>query len=254
MIQQRLEKFMMIPLKKMEILVVVHLEIWIVVDKEELQSGKKLVLRKRKYVKGETLAENEELLYQGTWNPNSVMTGRWSSPLHTLPTSSDPKRYMTSRYKGGCVSMPDFSQAELRTVAKAANDKVLMKAYEDGIDVHMVTALGVYRRPASEITEIQRRYTKMCTFRILYGGTAQSIADEFFYGDLQSANEIFNGFFDTYFGVRDWMKEGHAEIKEKGVVTTMSNRAIRLGFEAPGVDIGKIMRQAGNAPDIEALM
>ena len=78
------------------------------------------------------------------------------------------------------------------------------------------------------------------TFRILYGGTAQSVADEFFNGDLQSANEIFNGFFDTYYGVKNWMNARHAEIKEKGVVTTMSNRAIRLGFEAPGVDKGMI--------------
>ena len=56
-----------------------------VVDKKDMENGKLLVHRKRQYKLGDTIGEDETLLYQGTWKPNSVMTGRWASPIHTLP-------------------------------------------------------------------------------------------------------------------------------------------------------------------------
>lgn len=130
-----------------------------VVDKSKYENGDIFVPRKRSYHLGDQISEDEMVLYQGTWKPNSVMTGRWASPIHTLPAGSDPKRHLVTRFRGGCIAAPDLSQAELRTVARAANDTTLLDAYVSGIDVHLTTARSIFRR--NEVTETERRYAKM---------------------------------------------------------------------------------------------
>jgi hypothetical protein len=133
-----------------------------VVDRGQFEGGELFVPRKRKYEYGEAIGSDEALMYQGTWNPNSVMTGRWASPIHTLPADSNPKRHLVTRFRGGCVAAPDFSQAELRVCGRAANDESLLGAYRAGIDVHLKTAQSIFGR--EEVTEVERRYAKMgCT-------------------------------------------------------------------------------------------
>jgi hypothetical protein len=525
-----------------------------VVDKRQFEGGELFVPRLRKYEYGEKMKDNESLLYQGTWNPNSVLTGRWASPIHcltgdtevlirdgrvgrsvsleslheeclsgewikpttmsykngsheydtikdvilsgrvdeiaevylsngrvvrcttdhrflgydgrdyrayelvpgqrmmgivadyevsvdrvetvklpekipvydvvvdpenpyfaltagimshnTLPADSNPKRHLITRFRGGCVAAPDFSQAELRVCGRAANDESLLGAYRAGIDVHLKTAQSIFGR--EEVTEVERRYSKMgcqsgetliklvngqnyrvdelysrwqagerdmqvpsfcpekgvtvgrvtdvqltkytkelckvtftdgtsvtmtpdhplllkgredkyvegkdsigaeiepwykilCdknplskvvasvemlhldepvpvydlsvakyhnyvvdfddgsgifvhnTFQILYGGTPESFGMAFLNGEVELARKIFDGFFSAYPDVKKWMQDRYDEIQEKGYVTTMTSRAIYLGFESPMQNLEKIMRQAGNAPEIEVL-
>lgn len=81
-----------------------------VVDKKALQRGDKLVPRKRLW-DCKKISDDEELLFQVKFKPNSVMSGRWSSGVHTIPSFATAKRYLASRYKGGTVIISDFSQA-----------------------------------------------------------------------------------------------------------------------------------------------
>lgn len=131
-----------------------------VVDKDTFQDGRKMTRRGRS-LDGKPISDNEDYLFQGSWNANSVLSGRWSSGIHTIPAWSDQKRYLAPPFKGGCSVIMDFSQAEIRVVATAANETNLLNAYANGIDVHMVTAMGIFKKPASEINETERRFSKM---------------------------------------------------------------------------------------------
>jgi len=46
----------------------------------------------------------------------------------------------------------DLSQAENRIVAYEANCKKMMEAFETGVDVHSLTASGIFKKPPSEIS------------------------------------------------------------------------------------------------------
>ena len=183
-------------------------------------------------------------------NPYFALTAGIMSH-NTLPADSNPKRHLVTRFRGGCVAAPDFSQAELRVCGRAANDESLLGAYREGIDVHLKTAQSIFGR--EEVTEVERRFSKMGTFQILYGGTPESFGMAFLNGEVELARKIFDGFFRAYPDVKQWMQDRYDEIQEKGYVTTMTSRAIYLGFESPMQGLDKIMRQAGNAPEIEVL-
>lgn len=123
-----------------------------------------------------------------------------------------------------------------------------MGAYRGGIDLHMVTAMGVFQKPKEQVTETERRYAKLASFMILYGGTEQSLADSFLNGDMNQASRMYHGFFDSYPGLKKWSDTQKAIVTDTGYVTTSTiGRYIFLGHEQPGQDVGKILRQAGNA-------
>ena len=167
---------------------------------------------------------------------------------NTIPAWSDQKRYLAPPFKGGCSVIMDFSQAEIRVVATAANETNLLNAYANGIDVHMVTAMGIFKKPASEINETERRFSKMGTFHIIYGGDPEGFAANNLNGDVAEAQKIFDGFFSTYPALKVWQQGKNDEVKRTGYVTSMTNRFTFLGYEAPGVDVNKIVRQSGNVP------
>lgn len=218
-----------------------------VVDKDTFQDGRKMTRRGRS-LDGKPIRDNEDYLFQGSWNANSVLSGRWSSGIHTIPAWSDQKRYLAPPFKGGCSVIMDFSQAEIRVVATAANETNLLNAYANGIDVHMVTAMGIFKKPASEINETERRFSKMGTFHIIYGGDPEGFAANNLNGDVAEAQKIFDGFFSTYPALKVWQQGKNEEVKNTGYVTSMTNRFTFLGYEAPGVDVNKIVRQSGNVP------
>lgn len=211
--------------------------------------GDKLVRRERKSVSINTSTEGKTFMYQGTWKPNSVLSGRWASPIHTLPSmNGDTKRYMITRFKGGCIAAPDLSQAELRTVAKAAEEDMMLEAYRQGVDIHMKTAMGIFRKPASEVTEAERRYSKMCSFMILYGGSPKSLADQFLKGDMNMGLQLYNGFFEAYPKLRSWLDDRIKEVQDTGFITNMTGRHIRMGYARNDREKADLVRQSGNIP------
>jgi len=81
-----------------------------------------------------------------------------SSGFHVLDSWSDIKRLYTSRWKGkgGIICAPDFSQLELRIAACVSGDPSLIKAYKDGIDIHIMTASKIYQVPVDKVDKSMR--------------------------------------------------------------------------------------------------
>jgi hypothetical protein len=212
-----------------------------IVDKKELQEGK-VVKRLSSYKPKDQLLENETYLSTVKFSPFSAATGRWTSGMHTVPWRSPAREFYGSRYLGGIVIAPDYSQAEIRVLAASSQEDNLLKAYAKGIDVHMMTAKGIF---GDNPSESQRRFSKMGTFRILYGGSAKGFADQNLSGNVELANRIYEGFYETYPKVKDWVAKKHREVRDTGVVTLMTGRYIRI----PRQDYEKkMLNQAQNFP------
>lgn len=54
----------------------------------------------------------------------------------------------------------DYSQIELRMLAHLSGDEKLVQAYNDGVDIHALTAAAVFGKLPSEVTADERRRAK----------------------------------------------------------------------------------------------
>lgn len=161
-----------------------------------------------------------------------VKTGRLCTrdfAIHTVPWHSDPRRLFVSRWKntGGLMLSADYSQLELRVAAAMGKDEKLIQAYRDGKDVHRVTASNVYKVPENEVTQAMRRYSKTMSFRLIYGGGANAIADETGL-TKKEAQVMIDAFLATYTGIKKSIDGFHHEVETTGRVITPMRRVFYL--------------------------
>lgn len=221
--------------------------VWMV-DKKGLQSGELLTRRKRLY--DGNVHEDECCLMQPAYKVCTANSYRWQAGMHTIPAESSIKNIYTSRYEGGCIAAPDFSQMELRTMAGASHCTAMIEAFRSGADIHMQNAMKIFKKPAEEITAAERRYSKMASFMILYGGDYRNFGEEFLDGDIKLAKYIYDSFYESYPEVAQYIEDKHKEMKEHGKVTTLMDMFLNI---SPDDDVcrgdeGKALRIAQNAP------
>lgn len=85
------------------------------------------------------------------------------------------------------------------------------------------------------------------TFAILYGEQVRTFANEIMNGDMDAAQAVFDGFFNSFPKVKDYIEKCHKLCKEGGKIPTLTGRYIDLSTMTLG-DAGKVFRQSQNAP------
>lgn len=84
----------------------------------------------------------------------------------------------------------DFSSCEVKILGALCKDPKLLKAIQDGLDFHILTASSLYKIPYDELFAVlkdekhplyrdykfKRQAAKACTFSILYGATPRGMA------------------------------------------------------------------------------
>lgn len=221
--------------------------VWLV-DKDGYQSGELLTKRKRLY--DGTVHDNECCVMQASYKVCTANSYRWQAGMHTIPAESTIKNIYTSRYEGGCIAAPDFSQMELRTMAGASGCTAMIEAFRSGADIHLQNACKIFKKPAEEITAAERRYSKMASFMILYGGDYRNFGEEFLDGDIKLAKYIYDSFYESYPEVAQYIEDKHREMKEHGKVTTLMDMFLNISPDDDTCrgDEGKALRIAQNAP------
>lgn len=108
-----------------------------------------------------------------------------------------------------CVEAPegwvlidaDFGQMELRLAAAVAQDERMTKAFQDGEDLHTVTAAAL---------GCDRQIAKSANFGLLYGSGAKGLRN--YAGamgvqiTLEEAQTIRQQWLDTYYGIHEWQR------------------------------------------------
>ena len=117
----------------------------------------------------------------------------------------------------------DYSQIELRVLAHLSGDKELIRAFNDGADIHSATAAGVFNVPIDEVTPLMRSRAKTVNFGIVYGMGDYSLAKDLGIS-VKEAREYIENYFGRYPGVKKYMDETVAHAKESGTVSTMFGR------------------------------
>lgn len=164
-----------------------------------------------------------------TLNQTETKTGRISSTepnLQNIPVRTPIGRELRKFFiaKDGCVLVDaDYSQIELRVLSDIANDETMISAFNNGDDIHTITASQVFNMPVEAVTPLMRSRAKAVNFGIVYGIGAFSLAQDIGVSRAE-ADKYIKGYLHHFSGVDNYMKNVIAEAKENGYVKTLFNR------------------------------
>lgn len=117
----------------------------------------------------------------------------------------------------------DYSQIELRILAHYSEDKNLIQAFWDDLDIHAATASEIFSIPLKEVTSDQRRTAKAVNFGIAYGQGAFGLAENLGISRGE-AQEIIQRYFNRFPGVGAYIESTIAQAKADGFVSTLFGR------------------------------
>ena len=156
-------------------------------------------------------------------------TGRISSTepnLQNIPTRDEFGKNIKKAFKpkeGYVYIDADYSQVELRVLAHIAQDKKMIKAFNNDEDIHREVASRVFDTPFDEVTSEQRSRAKAVNFGIVYGITAYGLAKQIGTTNKE-ASEYISSYLNKYSGVKSFMENVVEEAKERGYVETLFGR------------------------------
>jgi len=156
-------------------------------------------------------------------------TGRLASSdpnLQNIPVRSPSGRKIRQAFvprRGFTLLACDYSQIELRVMAALACDPTMISAFQDGADIHTITAAKVHGVTPEEVTRDMRNGAKMVNFGIIYGISAFGLSQRLAIPRTEAA-EIIEAYFREYPAIKEYMDRTIAESREKGYAETLSGR------------------------------
>ncbi len=160
-------------------------------------------------------------------------TGRLSSTnpnLQNIPVRNAQGRRIREAFiapDGYKIMALDYSQIELRIMAHLSADVSLVKAFEQGLDVHRATASEVFGVATEEVSSDQRRAAKAINFGLIYGMSAFGLGKQLNIG-RNAAQEYVDLYFERYPGVKNYMDRTREQAHEQGYVETVFGRRLYL--------------------------
>ena len=168
-----------------------------------------------------------------SYNQTVAATGRLSSTdpnLQNIPIRSDEGRRIRQAFvaeKGNCLLAADYSQIELRIMAHLSQDRSLLDAFGEGLDIHRATAAEVFGVAVDHVDSDQRRAAKAINFGLIYGMSAFGLARQLGIGRYE-AQEYVDLYFARYPGVKAYMDSTREKAHDQGYVETVFGRRLYL--------------------------
>jgi DNA polymerase-1 len=191
-----------------------------------------------------------------SYNQAVASTGRLSSNnpnLQNIPIKTERGREVRKTFipkdDEHVILSADYSQIELRIIAEMSNEKNMLEAFKNGIDIHTATAAKVYGLHLDEVTSTHRRNAKAVNFGIIYGQSAFGLSQNLGI-PRKEAQEIIENYFSQYPGIKKYMSDTIEFARENGFVETIMKRRryLRDINSANATVRGFAERNAINAP------
>lgn len=185
----------------------------------------------------------------------ATTTGRLASTdpnLQNIPIRTKEGREIRTAFvaeKGNKLVSADYSQIELRVLAHIADIPQLRKAFDDGLDIHAMTASEMFGVPIEGMPSEVRRRAKAINFGIIYGISAFGLANQLSIPRSEAADYI-KTYFERFPGIRDYMEQTKTFAKDNGYVQTIFGRKVHypdINTKNPSAR-GFFERAAINAP------
>ena len=171
-------------------------------------------------------------------------TGRMScmSPnLQQVPRDNNFRACVVAP-EGWSIVDADFAQMELRLAAVEAEDVMMVRAFQEGEDLHTVTAAAIYGDAFTEGDEAARKsmrqIAKSANFGLLYGSGAKGLRS--YAGamgiqmTMEEAAEVRDKFHDLYRGIHTWQQRAASAAQNSGANAAVRIRVSDLRRMLPG--------------------
>jgi DNA polymerase-1 len=159
----------------------------------------------------------------------ATSTGRLSSSepnLQNIPVRTEEGRKIRRAFvaaPGMKLVSADYSQIELRLLSEVAEVPALRKAFQDGVDIHAMTASEMFGVPVKDMPSEVRRRAKAINFGIIYGISAFGLAAQLGI-EREEAGAYIKKYFERFPGIRDYMDETREFCRANGYVLTLFGR------------------------------
>jgi DNA polymerase I len=182
-------------------------------------------------------------------------TGRFSSNnpnLQNIPIRTEEGRRIRRTFiaePGDVLLSADYSQIELRLVAHVADVPELRQAFQDGVDIHALTASQVFGVPLATMDGATRRRAKAINFGIIYGISAFGLGAQIGVPQAEAAAYI-RAYFERFPAIRAYMERVKVDCRSAGYVETIFGRKCWIAGirDANPARRAGAERQAINAP------
>ena len=160
-------------------------------------------------------------------------TGRLSSTdpnLQNIPikTSKGKKIRKTFIAQGEKrIFAADYSQIELRIMAHLSEDKNLLKAFKNKIDIHSFTASEIFAIDIENVSSDDRRAAKAINFGLIYGMSSFGLSKQLGI-PISAAKDYMGVYFERYPRIKSYMNQIKDFAKNNGYVETIYGRKLYL--------------------------
>lgn len=156
-------------------------------------------------------------------------TGRLSSRnpnLQNIPIKSTEGRKIRQAFQatvGHELISADYTQIELVVLAHLSQDRNLLNAFRQHIDIHALTAAYIFNVSIDDVQPAMRRIAKTINFGIVYGMSAFRLSDELKISQKEAQSFIYR-YFETYPGVYAFSTQVAEQTRKTGYVTSLAGR------------------------------
>jgi len=165
-----------------------------------------------------------------SFNQAVAATGRLSSNnpnLQNIPIRTEMGREVRKAFiprdDKHLIISADYSQIELRVIAHVSEDKGMMDAFHQNLDIHTATASKVFGVKLEDVDSDMRRKAKTVNFGIIYGISAFGLSQRLGI-PRKEAKEIIDNYFEQFGNIKKYMDDTIAFAKDKGYVQTIMGR------------------------------
>ena len=151
--------------------------------------------------------------------------------------------------KGKKIISADYSQIELRLIAEVSGEDNMIKAFQNGEDIHASTASKLFKVPITDVTKSQRSQAKAVNFGIIYGQSSFTLSEQTGLSRSE-AKQMIDSYYQTYPMLKEFMNEQVLKARQNGFVETILGRRRHLKDinSNNAVVRGHAERNAVNAP------
>ncbi|KAB1229477.1 DNA polymerase I [Chryseobacterium viscerum] len=177
--------------------------------------------------------DKEDNRVHTNFSQTTAATGRLASVnpnLQNIPIRTVRGQQIRGAFvsgEGKKIISADYSQIELRLIAEISGEDNMIKAFQDGEDIHASTAAKLFKIPLEEVSKTQRSQAKTVNFGIIYGQGAFALAEQTGLSRTE-AKQMIEAYFETYPKLKAYMAEQVSKARQMGYVETILGRKRHL--------------------------
>ena len=161
----------------------------------------------------------------GNFDQQGAATGRFSSSgpnLQNIKSDIDYRSCFIAR-DGYKFFTADYSQIELRILAELSREPLMINAFQNGEDLHKLTASIIFDKPLNKVTAKERRRAKNVNFAVVYGTTEWGLRYNFGW-PLDVGKKYLERYFAQYTTLKEFISAVGYQVIGRRYSTTQYGR------------------------------